>query len=54
MPYMPENYNPLIEAMIGMNFQIGQFTMMVTEIENLSTAGHFKGKGSVPIVLFFY
>ncbi|MGB1647404.1 MAG: fibronectin type III domain-containing protein, partial [Crocinitomicaceae bacterium] len=49
MPYMPENYNPLIEAMIGMNFQIGQFTMMVTEIENLSTAGHFKGKGSVPI-----
>lgn len=49
MPYLPANYTPLAEAEAGMHFQIGQFSMLVTEVSSVSGAGHYKGKGLISV-----
>ena len=49
MPFLPSNYNPLLEAQVGMSFQIGQFKLKVTEISPFGALGHYSGKGSIPV-----
>lgn len=49
MPYLLPNYQPLALAEPDMIFNIGQFSMKITEITPTGTAGHFSGKGLIPI-----
>lgn len=48
LPYLPNNYQPLLSAHMGDVFQIGQFALEVTDILPLGTAGHYKGRGTIP------
>ncbi|MES2555564.1 MAG: hypothetical protein V4604_05395 [Bacteroidota bacterium] len=48
IPYLPTNYQPLLNAHMGDAFQIGQFTLEVTDILPLETTGHYKGRGTIP------
>lgn len=49
MPYLPVNYQPLASANPDMIFNIGQFSMKITEINPTGIAGHYAGKGLIPI-----
>src|SRR5690606_18525977 len=49
MPFRSQTYQPLAQAQAGMYFQIGQFSMQVTEITPVGATGHYQGKGLVPI-----
>jgi len=48
LPYLPSTYTPLENATVGIEVQIGQFYMKVTELVELG-GGHYSGKGTIPI-----
>jgi hypothetical protein len=49
LPFLAQTYTPLENALAGMQFEIGQFTMRVTEIQAKGAPGHYEGKGVIPI-----
>ncbi len=49
VPYLPSNYTPLENATVGTQVKIGQFMMTITEVVPLGQAGHYAGKGEIPI-----
>lgn len=49
LPFRPQTYTPLENALVGMVFQIGQFDMSVTEIYPTGGLGHYSGKGLIPV-----
>lgn len=49
LPYLPSNYTPLENATVGTQVQIGQFMMTMTQVTPVGGAGHYAGKGEIPI-----
>jgi RES domain-containing protein len=49
LPFLAQTYTPLENALAGMQFEMGQFTMRVTEIQAKGAPGHYEGKGVIPI-----
>ena len=49
LPYLPSTYTKLENATAGMQVQIGQFTMTMTEVNPIGAIGHYAGKGEIPI-----
>ncbi|MGV6860474.1 MAG: hypothetical protein ACWA41_01815 [Putridiphycobacter sp.] len=49
MPATAPNIVPLQNATFGMIFTVGQFEMLVTSIEPLGQAGHYKGTGKIVV-----
>lgn len=49
LPFLPATYTPLQNATVGTQVQIGQFTLTMTEVVPLGSAGHYAGKGEIPI-----
>lgn len=49
VPYLPTNYTPLENATVGTQVKIGQFMMTMTEVVAIGSAGHYAGKGEIPI-----
>lgn len=48
LPYLPNTFTPLENATVGIQVQIGQFTMTITELNEFG-GGHYAGKGTIPI-----